>query len=273
VLGCVALAALGAPHLAPHDPLQTNGAAALAPPSARDWLGTDEFGRDVLSRLIYGARASMTVSLAATALALTLGTAGGLAAGYYGGAADVLIMRGCDVLIAIPPIVLAIAIIAIWGPSVVNLVLTIALLYSPGIARVAHASTRVVRRLEHVQAALALGARQGYVIRTAVLPAIATPLIVQGALTVSAAILVESGLSFLGLGVPPPTPTWGGMVSSARPVMDHDAWLVAWPSAALACVILSFNVLGDGLRDGLDPRWRSEHRRHGLVSGPARFRE
>jgi peptide/nickel transport system permease protein len=253
VLGLFILVAVLAPLIAPHDPLLPDPARALAGPSAAHPLGNDEFGRDVLSRLIYGARISMEVSIVSVALALAAGTLAGLAAGYYGGLVDLLVMRGADVLLSIPPVLLAIGVVAMLGPSVPNLILTVAILYSPRFARVAFASTSAVKRLDYVLAARALGASDARLLRTAVLPAIVAPLIVQGSLALGAAMLLESGLSFIGLGAQPPTPSWGSMVSSARAVMERVPLLVLFPSIALAAAIFSFNILGDGVRDLLDP--------------------
>jgi peptide/nickel transport system permease protein len=243
-----------APIASPYDPLAPDPSRSLGPPSAANLLGNDEFGRDVLSRLIYGARISMTVSIVSVTLALVVGTAAGLVAGYYGGLADWIAMRTADVLLSIPPVLLAIGVVAILGPSVPNLILTISVIYVPRFARVAYATARSVRGLDYIQATLAIGARERYVLWRAVLPAILAPLIVQASLALGAAMLLESGLSFIGLGAKPPTPSWGSMVSSARAVMERLPLLVLWPSAALATAILAFNVLGDGVRDVLDPR-------------------
>jgi peptide/nickel transport system permease protein len=256
ILTLFILIAVLAPLVAPHDPLQPNPARSLAPPSPAHPLGNDEFGRDVLSRLIFGARISIQVSIVSVALALSVGTLAGLVAGYFGGLADLAIMRSADVLLSIPPVLLAIGVVAILGPSVPNLILTIAVLYAPRFARVAYASTKAVRGLDYVLAGLALGARNAYLLRKAILPAIVAPLIVQGSLALGAAMLLESGLSFIGLGAQPPTPSWGSMVSSARSIMERVPLLVLWPSIALAAAILSFNILGDGVRDALDPRSR-----------------
>ena len=256
IILALAVLAVIAPLVAPYDPLAPEPTLSLAPPSALHPLGNDEFGRDVLSRLIWGARISMTVSIVSVALALVVGATAGLVAGYYGSAADWLVMRSADVILSIPPVLLAIGVVAILGPSIPNLILTIAIVYAPRFARVAYASTRAVRELDFVQATLAVGARQGYVLRRAILPAILAPLIVQASLALGAAMLLESGLSFIGLGARPPTPSWGSMVSSARTVMERIPLLVFWPSAVLAVTILAFNVLGDGVRDALDPRSR-----------------
>jgi peptide/nickel transport system permease protein len=256
IIALLILLGLLAPIVAPYDPLAPDPSRSLAPPSSEHPLGNDEFGRDVLSRLIYGARISMTVSIVSVALALAVGTAAGLVAGYYGGLTDWIVMRAADVILSIPPVLLAIGVVAILGPSIPNLILTIAVVYGPRFARVAYSATRAVRSLDYVQATLTIGARESYVLRRAVLPAILAPLIVQASLALGAAMLLESGLSFIGLGARPPTPSWGSMVSSARMVMERIPLLVFWPSAVLATAILAFNVLGDGVRDALDPRTR-----------------
>jgi ABC-type dipeptide/oligopeptide/nickel transport system permease subunit len=248
--------AVVAPLIAPYDPLLPDQTRSLAPPSAAHPLGHDEFGRDVLSRLIFGARVSIEVSMVSIALALGVGTLAGLLAGYFGGLVDWIVMRGADVVLSVPPVLLAIGVVAILGPSLPNLILTIVVLYAPRFARVAYASARAVRALDYVLAAVALGAGSTYVLRKAVLPAIVAPLIVQGSLALGAAMLLESGLSFIGLGAQPPTPSWGSMVSAARSIMERVPLLVLSPSIALAAAILSFNILGDGVRDALDPRMR-----------------
>ena len=248
--------AVVAPLIAPYDPLLPDQTRSLAPPSVAHPLGNDEFGRDVLSRLIFGARISIEVSMVSIALALGVGTMAGLLAGYFGGLVDWIVMRAADVVLSVPPVLLAIGIVAILGPSLPNLILTIAVLYAPRFARVAYSSARAVRALDYVLAAVALGAGSAYVLRKAVLPAIVAPLIVQGSLALGAAMLLESGLSFIGLGAQPPTPSWGSMVSSARSIMERVPLLVLCPSIALATAILSFNILGDGVRDLLDPRMR-----------------
>ena len=256
ILVLFTMVAVVAPLIAPYDPLLPDPARSLAPPSAAHPLGNDEFGRDVLSRLIFGARISIEVSIASIALALGVGTLAGLLAGYFGGLVDWIVMRAADVVLSVPPVLLAIGVVAILGPSLPNLVLTMAVLYAPRFARVAYSSARAVRELEYVVAARALGAGSVYVLRRAVLPAIVGPLIVQGSLALGAAMLLESGLSFIGLGAQPPTPSWGSMVSSARSIMERVPLLVLSPSIALATAILSFNILGDGVRDVLDPRMR-----------------
>ncbi len=254
VLAAFILAAVVAPLIAPRDPLQPNPARSLAGPSWAYPLGNDEFGRDVLSRLIFGARVSMAISIVSVALGLAAGTLAGFLAAYYGGLTDFMVMRGADVLLSIPPVLLAIGVVAILGASVPNIIAAITVLYTPRFARVAYAATHSVRTLDYVLAGRALGASDAHLLRKAILPAILAPLIVQGSLALGGAMLLESGLSFIGLGAQPPAPSWGSMVSSARPVMQRDPLLLAWPSIALASAILAFNILGDGVRDALDPR-------------------
>ena len=248
------LAAILAPVLALHDPLLPDPAHALAGPSIAYPLGNDEFGRDVLTRLMFGARISLLVSIASIALGVGVGAVAGLVAGYYGALPDLLVMRCADVILAIPPVLLAISVVAILGPSLLNLILTIAVIYAPRFTRVAYASTRAVREQEYVAAEFALGASDPRILARTVLPAIVAPLLVQASLALGAAMLLESGLSFIGLGIHAPAPSWGLMVSSARQVMAQDPLLVLWPSTVLAIAILAFNVLGDGVRDLLDPR-------------------
>ena len=218
VLALFLVVAVLAPLIAPYDPLQLYPRLALDPPSRAHPLGNDEFGRDVLSRLIFGARISMQVAIVAVGMALAIGTLAGFVAGYFGGVADPIVMRSVDVLLSIPPVLLAIGVVAILGPSVPNLILTVAILYTPRFARVAYAATTTVRDLDYVLAGRALGAGNGHLLRTAVLPAILPPLIIQASLALGAAMLLESGLSFIGLGAQPPTPSWGSMVSAARSI-------------------------------------------------------
>ncbi len=251
LLGGVAVAA---PWLAPYSPTDIFPGAEIEPPSARFPLGTDEVGRDILSRLLYGARVSLGVAIPAVGLATMVGVGLGVATGYLGGLADLLAMRVFDVLFAFPPILLAVALVAVLGPSTLNLVITIALLTTPQFAVIARSATLAVRPQEFVQAGLALGASHGRMIRVHVLPNVAPPLVVQVALSLSIVILVEAALSFLGLGTQPPAPSWGGMLSRGRQYMVIAPWLVLAPGLAIMLAVLGFNLLGDGQRDLLDPR-------------------
>ena len=251
----LAAAALG-PALAPHDPNRLDPRAKAAPPSAAHWLGTDEFGRDMLSRLVHGARITLLVGLASVAVAAAGGILLGSAAGYAGRGVEAAVMRTMDGLLCFPPILLGIFVVTFLGPSIVNLILVIGVLYVPRFTRVVHASTLAVRELEYVESARALGASAIRVLGRAVLPNIAAPILVQASLAAGHAILLESGLSFLGLGPPPPAPSWGRMVEQSGRFMQLGVLPLLWPSLAISGTVLAFNLLGDGLRDLLDPRLR-----------------
>jgi peptide/nickel transport system permease protein len=248
-------AALG-PALAPHDPNRLDPRAKAAPPSAAHWLGTDEFGRDLLSRLVHGARITLLVGLASVAVAAAGGTLLGSIAGYARRGIEAAVMRTMDGLLCFPPILLGIFVVTFLGPSIVNLILVIGVLYVPRFTRVVHASTLAVRELEYVEGARALGASAIRVLGRAILPNIAAPILVQASLAAGHAILLESGLSFLGLGPPPPTPSWGRMVEQSGRFMQLGLLPLLWPSLAISGTVLAFNLLGDGLRDLLDPRLR-----------------
>jgi ABC-type dipeptide/oligopeptide/nickel transport system permease subunit len=250
------LSAILAPVLAPHDPYKVYSKHAYGLPSPEFPLGNDDFGRDILSRLLYGARISLRVAFSAVIISLLIGVMLGLSSGYYGGMVDTIIMRSMDVILSFPTIVLAIAVIAFLGNSLTNVILVIALLNVPRFARITYSSTQSVKHNQYVEASRAIGAQDWRLLSRGILPNILAPLFVAIALTLGAAILVESGLSFLGLGVPPPEPSWGTMVSSARMIMDVHPTMVIWPSLVLAITVLSFNTLGNGLRDALDPRLR-----------------
>jgi peptide/nickel transport system permease protein len=253
VAGLVAVA-LAAPWLAPYAPTAIFPSAVISPPGSSFLLGTDEVGRDVLSRVLYGARVSLGVAIPSVGLAALIGTALGVGLGYLGGAADLLAMRVFDVLFAFPPILLAIALVAALGPSAVNLVLTIAVLTLPQFAVLARSATLALTPQEFVQAARALGASHGRLLGAHVLPNIAAPLAVQASLSLSIVILVEAALSFLGLGTQPPAPSWGSMLSRGRQYMTIAPWLVLAPGVAIMLAVLGFNLLGDAQRDLLDPR-------------------
>lgn len=253
----VLLGALLAPWLAPEDPLAMSP-RRFGAPSASAWLGTDQFGRDLLSRLLYGARVSMAVSFAAVGMATLIGGTIGLCAGYFGGRIDLVLMRGVDVLMAFPTLLLALAVVATFGGSTRNLILAVTLAYIPIFSRVVRGSALSVKQNDFVEASRALGARDGRIMLRAVLPNVLAPIIVQATFNLSTAIMIEAALSFLGLGVQPPAPSWGSMLSEARNFMELDPWLALAPGGAITLAVLGFNLLGDDLRDILDPRLAGE---------------
>ncbi|HME97906.1 MAG TPA: ABC transporter permease [Methylomirabilota bacterium] len=247
-------AALFAPWLAPYAPTRIFPGAEIRPPGPEFLLGTDEVGRDILSRVLHGARVSLGVAIPSVALAVVGGTTVGVSLGYWGGAPDLLAMRLFDILFAFPPILLAIALVAALGPSPVNLVLTIAVLTLPQFAVLARGATLALTPQDFVQAARALGASHARILGRHVLPNLAATLAVQASLSLSIVILVEAALSFLGLGTQPPAPSWGGMLSRGRQYMTIAPWLVLAPGLAIMLAVLGFNLLGDAQRDLLDPR-------------------
>lgn len=254
VICALLLTAALAPALAPHDPLAQNLYARLEPPSFRHPLGTDDFGRDILSRIIYGSRISLRVGLISISVALTAGTALGLAAGYRGGMTDTVIMRGMDIVLAFPSILLAIAIVSVTGPGIENVMIAVSVVMLPQFARLVRASVLSIRQMAYVEAARALGAKELRIVLVSVLPNCVAPLIVQSTLSLGTAILDAAGLSFLGLGAQPPAPEWGAMLSGARELLFTAPWVMTFPGLAIFVVVLGFNLFGDGLRDALDPR-------------------
>jgi len=254
--GLVLVASL-APLLMRHDPNRLNPRVKVQPPSQTYVLGTDEFGRDILSRLAYGARITLIVTFASVVLAAVGGTALGTVAAYAGRAVEMVIMRTMDGMLCFPPILLGIFVVTFLGPSLVNLILVIGVLYIPRFTRVVHSSTLAIRELEYVESARALGSSALRIVARAILPNILAPIMVQASLAAGHAILLESGLSFLGLGPPPPAPSWGRMVEQSGRYMQLSILPIIWPSAAISATVLGFNLLGDGLRDLLDPRLRN----------------
>lgn len=245
----------GAPWIAPHDPVAQELRERLAPPDVRHWLGRDEFGRDLLSRVVWGARLSLTLGVASVALAVAIGVPLGLVAGYAGGRVDGALMRGVDVLLAFPGILLALAVVAVVGAGGVgSLVVAIGVFAMPTFARLARAGALALRDVEFVEAARALGAGGTRVLARHVFPNALGPLIVQATLGVAGAILTASALSFLGVGIQPPAPEWGAMISDGRSLVRVAPQLIAWPGLALTLVTYALNALGDTLRDVLDPR-------------------
>ena len=245
--------ALLAPAVAPYDPLAQSYLRINALPSADHWLGTDQFGRDVLSRLIHGARNSLVFGLVSPAIAAVVGTALGVVAGYFGGAIDRVVSRLIDLLLAFPELLLAIMIAAALGGVFWNVVLVIAIAFVPGFARVARASTLAVRQEAYVEAAVSIGQRTPMIIIRHVLPNIAAPIVVLTTLWVASAIRLEASLSFLGLGTRPPNPSWGNIIRDGLGNIFGSPWPIVGAGLAITSVVLAFNVLGDALRDALDP--------------------
>jgi peptide/nickel transport system permease protein len=251
--------ALLAPWLAPYDPANIDLPARLKPPSGAHWFGTDELGRDILSRVIYGARISMLVGTCVVAASLTLGLIFGSIAGYYGGTTDRLLnVVVMNAFLSFPGILLAIAFVAFLGPGILNLILALSIGGWVGYARLVRAQVLAVREREFVEAARALGASDVRIIGRHILPNIIQPVLVQAAIGMAGAILAEATMSFLGLGVPPPTSSWGAMLNDARSHLFDSPHLVLFPAGAVMLAVLSFNFVGDGLRDYLDPRSRIE---------------
>lgn len=248
----VVIVAAAAPLIAPHDYRDLIG----TPLSSAGVLGTDDFGRDVLSRLIVGTRTSLVVAASAVAVSALIGVALGLVAGYFGRWASAVIMRSIDVLLSFPPIVLAIAVVAALGPAMINVVMVIGVLYIPRFTRLVHDQVKAMRSMEYVEAAKLMGAPNPHILVRTVLPNVAAPVIVQLSLSMSFAIQLEAGLSFLGLGSQPPLPSLGTMISTGRNFLEVQPSLLVWPSVFIVLVVLALNVFGDGMRDLLDPRRR-----------------
>ncbi|HEY5382092.1 MAG TPA: ABC transporter permease [Acidobacteriaceae bacterium] len=251
------LCALFAPLVAPHDPAQLNLSQRLLTPSAAHWFGTDELGRDVLSRTLYGSRVSLMVAVSVVGLSLSVGLLLGVLAGFYEGWADLVInIYLTNAFLALPGILLAVAVVAFLGPSVPNLIFALALSGWVNYARLVRAQVMAMKQREFVQAARSLGANDLRLMLHHILPNIIQPVLVQAAIGMAGAVLAEATLSFLGLGVQPPTATWGAMLNDARSHLFESPYLVFFPAAAVALCVLSFNLVGDGLRDFLDPRTR-----------------
>ncbi|GGH29398.1 peptide ABC transporter permease [Alsobacter metallidurans] len=255
VLLSLLLGALLAPWVTPFKPDAMRLARRLKPPSDVNWLGTDEFGRDILSRIIFGARASLGIGAAVVAVSMTIGTTIGLFAGYFR-RLDAPVMRVVDAMMALPDILLAIFLVAVLGASAFNVVFALSIVYTPRVVRVVRASTLVVRELPFVEAARALGVSTRRILGVHVLLNVASPVLVQATFIFAYAVLAEAGLSFLGAGVPPETPTWGTMIASGQQFADDAFWVVLFPGIAIVLAALSLQVLGDGLRDMLDPKLR-----------------
>ena len=248
------LLAIFAPWVAPYDPIATSWSAIRKAPSAAHWFGTDEIGRDVLSRVIFGARASLLAGVVSVSIAMALGVPIGLLAGYAGRWPDALISRMTDAMLATPFLILAIALAAFLGPSLTNAMIAIGVSATPIFIRLTRASVLSVKVEDYVEAARAVGNSHLRIAVRHVLPNVLPPLIVQATLTVAAAVIAEASLSFLGLGQQPPEPSWGSMLNTAKNYVENAPWMAVWPGLSIFALVLSFNLLGDGLRDALDPR-------------------
>ena len=260
VVVIMGLAALAAPWIATQDPLKIDLSNFLQKPSTAHWLGTDVQGRDIWARLVFGARVSLTVGLISQGIALMLGVTLGLLAGYYGRWVDEVVMRLADVTLAFPTLLLLIAMVAAFQPSMGVVFATIGVVGWAGMARLVRGQVLVVRQLEYVQAIRALGAKDLRVILGHILPNVIAPVVIAATLGVAGAIMAEAALSFLGLGVPPPTPSWGSMIADGRDLdqLRRAPWTSVFPGMAIGAAVLGFNLLGDALRDALDPK---QHRK------------
>ena len=254
ILAALALTALAAPWLSPRDPIKTSPREALQAPGPRFLLGSDQYGRDVASRALHGARLSLTVGLISVSIAVGLGTPVGLMSGYYGGRVDGFVMRVVDVLLAFPGILLALAIVSVLSPGLNNVMIAVGLSAVPNYARLVRASVLSAREQLYVEAARALGSRDLSIVSRYILPNVVAPLIVTGTLGLGTAILSAAALSFLGLGSQPPQPEWGRMLSEGRDYLREAWWISTVPGLGIMLTVLAMNLLGDGLRDVLDPR-------------------
>ncbi len=255
IVGVMVFAALFAPLLTPYDPIRLNIPARFQPPSAEHWFGTDQYGRDVFTRVLYGARYDLLIAVLAVALAAGVGTPLGMLAGYFRGLTDTVIMRLMDLLLAFPNILLAMTLAAVLGPSLNNAILAVSIVGIAGYARIAYASTLSASSEVYVEAARALGAPHHRLLLRAILPAILAPIVIRGTLGMGFTILLAAGLGFIGLGAQPPTPEWGAMINEGRnQVILGRWWTSVFPGLAIVALVTGFNLIGDGLRDALDPR-------------------
>lgn len=257
VLLAVLVAAIAGPTIAPYGVNDIDISRALQPPSGQHWFGTDELGRDQFSRVLAGTRVSMQVALFSVAFSLTVGVTIGVIAGYVGGIVDTVLMRLVDVLFAFPVVLLALAIIAILGPGLWTTTVAVGVVYTPIFARVSRASTLSVSVEPFVQVSRTMGTGHGFILARRILPNISGPIVVQTSVSLAFAILSEATLSFLGLGIQPPQPSWGRMIFDAQAYLFQSWWMSVFPGAAIFVTVLGFNLLGDGLRDIIDPRQRS----------------
>ncbi|RME64943.1 MAG: ABC transporter permease [Caldilineae bacterium] len=250
------VAAVFAPLIAPYDPIRQSFRIQLQPPSPAHWLGTDEFGRDILSRVLYGARWALFVGLLADTIALVAGVLLGLVAGYYGGWVDAVVTWLTDVMLAFPYLLLAMIVVAVLGPGITNAMIAIGIVYIPQYTRLVRGTVMSLREKEFVEAARCVGMSSPRILLRHILPNCVAPIIVMATLAIGWAIVETAGLSFLGLGAQPPTPEWGSMLSSGRTYMLSAWWIATFPGLAILVVVIGFNILGDGLRDTLDPYLR-----------------
>jgi peptide/nickel transport system permease protein len=256
LLAVVILAAVAAPLLSPYDPIKTNQRLSLEAPSLAHLMGTDRFGRDIFSRVVWAGQTSLPIGLVSVAIGVLIGVTVGLLAGYYGGWVDAISMRLVDLLLAFPGILLALAIIAILGGSLTNLMIAVGIAAIPEYVRITRGTVLSLKQREFVLAARVIGCRGPTIMLRHILPNVVAPLIVLATLGMAAAIITGSALSFLGLGIKPPTPEWGNMLAEGREFLQRAPWVAFFPGAAIMLTVLSINLLGDGLRDALDPRMR-----------------
>ena len=250
----IVIVAIFAPLISPYDPLEQDVFHRLTPPSGTHLLGTDVYGRDVLSRIVWGSRVSLTVSVTSVLIAMILGTALGMIAGFNGGKLETWIMRGVDILMSFPTLILGLVVMAVLGSGLIKLILAIAIALIPRFVRIAHAPTLEMREKDFVEAARALGVSTTRLLARHILPNIFGEVLVMGTLWTATAIRMEANLSFIGLGVSPPTPTWGNMIRAGVQQLTISHWLAIFPGIAILVTVLSFNMLGDGLRDITDPK-------------------
>lgn len=254
----IVVLAILAPWISPHDPVEQDIFSKLQGPSATYWFGTDYYGRDILSRLLHGARYSLIIGIAATFFAMVVGSFIGIIAGYYGGRFDTLVMQVMDILLAFPSLILGLIIVAMLGPSLTNIIVAIALTSIPSFARIARAPTIAVKEREFVEAGRALGYSDARIMFVHILPNIAAEILVMFSLWTASSIRTEASLAFIGLGLKPPTPTWGGMIREGFENILESYWLALMPGLAILVVVFALNLLGDGLRDAIDPKLKGE---------------
>ena len=254
IVGAMLIVAIIGPWIAPYNPESFAPLQRYKPPSLQHWLGTDQYGRDILSRLLAGAQRTVLMAILASALGTLAGALIGTTSAYLGGRADEAIMRTIDAVMSIPSLLMALLIVTLLGKSSVNALFAIGVAFTPGMARITRSVALTVRKQDYVSAAIARGERAWYIVRREMLPNVIAPIVVEMTIRVAFAVMLFATLSFLGLGAQPPAPEWGLMVSESRRFMHLSPWMILWPSLAIATVAIGFNLLGDGLRDALNPR-------------------